>query len=79
MRACSGMESRAKHGRRNCDEFPQPDPRNVVRSNTGVGISTTGSGTTYSHNTINSNSGGTVSGALINMGGNSCNETASCP
>jgi hypothetical protein len=52
---------------------------NVIRFNTGYGIETTGSGSTYDYNTVNSNTAGTINGSLINMGGNSCNATNTCP
>ena len=50
---------------------------NLVRSNGGTGISLSPSAA-YLGNTVNGNTGGTVSSGL-NMGSNSCDGTSTCP
>jgi hypothetical protein len=53
--------------------------RNTARSNGGYGLNL-GSQSAYRDNVITINTAGTVLGATaVDMGGNSCNGTATCP
>ncbi len=51
---------------------------NTARQNTGYGLNVL-SQAAYRDNTVSGNIGGTVGGTGTNMGGNSCNGTATCP
>ena len=59
------------------------DDGSLIAGNTAVGNQGAGLrqpfGATYRDNTVAANAGGAVAGSGVNLGGNSCNGTPTCP